>query len=97
MTLEIILTPYIMFGFVTVKYVWLPTSILNNVGSTVDPSLSLLNFKYVITHVGDVFQLNILNIFKTALAYFDYDMNIPLSYCWTSMPVKYFISPKSFI
>ena len=81
MNLEISLTPYMMSGLVAVKYIRLPTSLLNNVGSTVDPSSSLLNFKPVITGVGDVLQLDILNHFKTALAYFDYDISIPLSDC----------------
>ena len=79
MNLEIILTPYMMSGIVAVKYIRLPTSILNSVGSTVGPSSSLLNFKLVITGVGDVLQLEILNIFKTSLAYLDGDINIPLS------------------
>ena len=57
-----------MFGLVAVKYIRLLTNLLNNVGSTVDPSSSLLNFKPVITGVGDVLQLDMLNIFKTSLA-----------------------------
>src|SRR5229473_6867085 len=81
MNLEIRLTPYIMSGLVAVKYIRLPTSLLNSVGSTVDPSSSLLNFKPVITSVGAVLQLDMLNIFKTSLAYFDYDIKIPLSNC----------------
>ena len=67
MNLEIRLTPYMMFGLITVKYIRLPISILNNVGSTVDPSSSLLNFKHVITGVGVSLQLDILNLFKIAL------------------------------
>ena len=58
-----------MSGLVVVKYIRLPTSLLNNVGSIVDPSSSLLNFKPVITSVGDVLQLDMLNIFKNSLAY----------------------------
>ena len=81
MNIEIKLTPYMMFGLVTVKYIRLQTSLLNSVGFTVDPSSSLLNFKPVITSVGDVLQLDILNLFKTALAYFDCDIKIPLSDC----------------
>ena len=69
----------------------------NIVGSTVDPSSSFLNFKHFITCVGDVLQLDILNIFKIALAYFSYDIKLPLLDCWTSMPRKKFISPKSII
>ena len=79
--LEIILTPYMMSGLFDVKYIRLPTILLNNVGSIVDPSSSLLNFKHVIIGVGAVLQLEILNIFKTSLAYFDYDINIPVSDC----------------
>ena len=97
MNLEIRLTPYIMSGFVVVKYKRLPTSLLNSVGYTLDPSSSLLNFKPVIIGVGDDLQLDILNIFKTVLAYFECDIKIPLSDYWTSMPRKKFMSPKSFI
>ena len=97
MNLEIRLTPYMMYGLVVVKYIRLPTILLNSVGSTVDPSSSLLNFKPVIIGVGDVLQLDILNIFKNSLAYLDCDINIPLSYYWNSMPRKNFISPKSII
>ena len=82
---------------VDVKYIRLPTSLLNNVGCTVDPSLSLLNFKPVITGVGVLLQLEILNIFKTALLYFYCDINMPFSNRWTSMPRKIFISPRSII
>ena len=78
MNLEIKLTPYMMFGLVTIKYVRIPTIILNIVGYIVDASSSLLNFKLVITSVGLVLQLDILNIFKIALAYLDCDINIPL-------------------
>ena len=81
MNLEIRLTPYMMFGLVAVKYIRLLTSLLNSVGLTVDPSSSLLNFKPVITGVGAVLQLDMLNIFKISLAYFDYDIKIPLPYC----------------
>ena len=79
MNLEIRLTPYIMSGLVAIKYIRLPTSLLNSIGSTVDPSSSLLNFKPVITGVGAVFQLHVLNIFKTSLAFLGCDINIPLS------------------
>ena len=79
MNLEIRLTPYMMSSLVFVKYIRLPTNLLNIVGSTVDPSSSLLNIKLVIIGVGDVLQFDILNLFKTALAYFHYDINIPLS------------------
>ena len=78
MNLEIRLTPYIMSGFVAVKYIRLPTSLLNSIGSIVDPSSSLLNFKPVIIGVGVVLQLDMLNIFKTSLAYLYCDINIPL-------------------
>ena len=78
MNLEIRLTPYIMSGLIDVKYIRLPTSLLNIVGSIVDHSSSLLNFKPVITGVRDVLQLDMLNIFKTLLAYLDCDINIPL-------------------
>ena len=88
MNLEIRLTPYMMSGLVAVKYIRLPTSLLNKVGSTADPSSSLLNFKLVITSVGVVLQLYILNLFKNALAYFDCDIQISLSHCWISNPRK---------
>ena len=67
-----------MSGLVTVKYIRLPTNLLNIVGSTVDPSSSLLNLKPVIIGVGVVFQLDILNLFENECAYFDCDINIPL-------------------
>ena len=70
MNVEIRLTPYIMFGLVAIKYIRLQTSLLNSVGSGVDPSSSLLNFKHIITGVGDVLQLDMLNVFKTLVAYF---------------------------
>ena len=81
MNLEIKLTPYMMFGLIVVKYIRMPTSLLNSVGYTVDPSSSLLDFKLVITGVGVVLQLNMLNLFKNSLAYFYCDKNIPLSDC----------------
>ena len=86
-----------MYGLVVIKYIRLPTSLLNSIGSTVDPSSSLLNFKPIITGVEFVLQLDIFNLYKIALAYLDCDINIPLSDCWTSMPRKNFISPKSVI
>ena len=52
MNLEIKLTPYMISSLVAVKYISLATNLLNIVGSTVDPSSSLLNFKHVITSVG---------------------------------------------
>ena len=71
-----------MMSFLVVfKYIRLPTILLNNIGSTVDPSSSLLNFKPVITGVGDVLQLYKLNLFKTSLAYCDRDIKISLSDC----------------
>jgi len=70
---------YIMSSLVFVKYIRLPTNLLNLVGSTVDPLSSLLNIKLVITGVGEVLQFDNLNLFKTALAYFHCDINIPLS------------------
>ena len=81
MKLEFRLTPYIMSGIVAIKYIRLPASLLNSVGSIVDPSSSLLNFQPVLTGVGDVLQLDMLNIFKTSLTYLDRDIKIPLSYC----------------
>ena len=76
--IEIKPTPYMISHLVTVKYIRLATILLNNVGSTVDPSSYLLNFKHVITGVGVVLQVDMLNLFKTTLAYFDYDIKIPL-------------------
>ena len=81
MNLEIKISPYIMSGLIVVKYIRLPTRLLNSVGSIVDPSSSFLNFKLVITSVGALFQLDMLNLFKTSLAYLDYDIKIPLSDC----------------
>ena len=64
MNLDIRITPYMMSGLVDVKYISPPIILLNSVGSTVDPSSSLLNFKHVITGVGAVLQLDMLNNFK---------------------------------
>lgn len=69
-----------MFGLVTFKYISLPSSLLNNIGSIVDPSSSLLNFKRVINGVGDTLQLDIFS-FLIALAYLECDKNIPPSDC----------------
>ena len=94
MNLEIRLTPYIMSSLVTVKYIRLPTSLLNNVGYTIDPSSSLLNLKPAIIGVGVVLQLDILNLFKIVLAYLECDIQIPLSDYSTSIPRKNYMSPK---
>ena len=88
MNIEIRLTPYMMSSLVVVKYIRMPTNLLNSVGFAVDTSSSLLNFKPVIIGVGADLQLDILNIFKIVLAYLDHDIKIPLSYCWTSIPRK---------
>ena len=86
-----------MSSLVIVKYIRLPSGLLNSVGSTFDPSSSLLNFEPIITGVEAVLQLDILNIFKTSLAYLECDINIPVLDYWTSIPRKNFISPKSVI
>ena len=52
MNLEIRLTPYMIYGLVTVKYTRLPAILLIIVGSTIDPSSSLLDFKPFISGVG---------------------------------------------
>ena len=57
MNIEIRITPYMMSGLVAIKYIMLPTTLLNNVSSTVDPSSSLFNFKHVIIGVGGDLQL----------------------------------------
>ena len=69
MNMEIKLTPYIISGLVAVRYMRLPTNLLNRVGLTSDPSSSLLNFVLVATGVGTGFQLSILNLFGKSLAY----------------------------
>ena len=81
MNLEIKLTPYMMSSLIALKYIRPQRNLLNSVGSTVDPSSSLLNFKHDITSVGVTLQLEILNIFKIALAYFDCDIKILLLDC----------------
>ena len=53
MNLEMRVTSHMMSGLVAIKYIRLLTSLLNNLGSTVDPSSSLLNYKPVISGVGD--------------------------------------------
>ena len=81
MSLEIRITPYMMYGLVALRYIILPTNLLNSVGSTFDPSSSMLNFNLVITSFGDALQLAKLNLFKIPFAYLDCDINIPLSDC----------------
>ena len=81
MNLEIKVTPYMMFDLVAINYIRLPTSLLNSIGSTVDPSSFLLNFKPIITSVRVGLKLGMLNLFKNSLAYLDYDINILLSNC----------------
>ena len=80
MNLEIKLTPYIISGLVTVRYIRLPTSLLNSVGSTLDPLSSLLNFNPIMTSVGVAFEFIILNLFNISCAYLDYEINIPVLY-----------------
>ena len=83
-----------MSGLVAVKHIRSPASLLNNVGSTVDPSSSLLNFKHVITGVVAVLQINMLIFFLNTLTYFDYDMKIQISDCWTSNPRNNLLAPN---
>ena len=52
-----------MSSLVDVKCIRLPTSLLNSVGSTVDPSSSLLNFKLVINGVGVLFPIRPVKYF----------------------------------
>jgi hypothetical protein len=97
MNLEIRLTPYIMSGLVVVRYIRLPTSLLNSVGSTLDPLSSLLSFNPVMTGVGAAFEFTILNLFNISCAYLDYEINISVLDCCTSILRKYLISLKSVI
>ena len=50
-------------GLAAVKYIRLPTILLNNIGSTFDPSSSLFNFKLAITSFWNTLELDKLNIF----------------------------------
>jgi hypothetical protein len=97
MNLEIRLTPYIISSLVVVSYIRLPTSILNSVGSTLDPLSSFLNFNPIMTGVGAAFEFTILNLFNISCAYLDCEINIPVLDWCTSIPIKYLISPKSVI
>jgi len=78
MNLEIRLTPYIISGLVVVKYIRLPTSLLNSVESTLDPSSSFLQFNPDMTGVGAAFEFINLNLFKISCAYLDCEINIPI-------------------
>ena len=77
MILEIRITPYMMFGLVAVKYIRLPTILLNNVGTTLVPSSPLLNFNHVMIDVKVALHFTILNLFKNSFAYLDCEINIP--------------------
>ena len=94
MNFEIMLTPYIISGLVVVRYIRLPTILLNSVGSTLDPSSSLLNFNHVMTGVGDALEFFMLNLFIISCAYLDCEINISVLDWWTSIPRKYLISPN---
>ena len=84
-------------GLIVVKYTRLPTILLNSIGSIVDPSSSLLNFKPVITSIGVDLQLEILNIFKmylhTLTMIYKHHFHTIRNQC----PKKNFMSPKSVI
>jgi hypothetical protein len=80
MNLEMRLTPYIISGLVVVKYIRLPTNLLNIVGSTLDPSSSLFNFNHVMTGVGATLEFIILTLFNISCAYLDCEINIPSLY-----------------
>ena len=86
-----------MSGLIIVKCTRLPTILLNSIGSIVDPSSSLLNFKPVITSIGVDLQLEILNIFKmylhTLTVIYKYHFQTARNQC----PKKNFMSPKSVI
>ena len=80
MSLEIRLTPYIISNLVVVRYIRLPTSLLNSVGYTFDPLSSLLDFNPIMIGVGIAFEFIILNHFNISCAYLDYEINIPVLY-----------------
>jgi hypothetical protein len=69
MNLEIKLTSYIMSGLMEVRYMRLPTNLLNRIGSTLGPTSSLVSFVPVAIGVGDGLQFIILNLFNTSMAY----------------------------
>jgi hypothetical protein len=78
MNLEIRLTPYIISGLVAARYIRLHTSLLNGVGSTLDPLSSLLNFNPIMTGVGYALEFTILNLFNISCTYLDCEINIPV-------------------
>jgi hypothetical protein len=80
MNLEIRLTPYIISCLVVVRYITLPTSLLNSVGYTLDSLSSLLDFNPIMIGVGIAFEFIILNLFNISCAYLDYEINIPVLY-----------------
>ena len=86
--LEIRLTTCIRSGQVVVKYIKLPTILLYSVGFTRLVQPSLLNFKPISIGVGATLLFFILNLSKIYLAYFSWEMKIPLCICFTSMPIK---------
>jgi hypothetical protein len=77
MNLEVMLTPYIILELVYVRYIRLPTNLLNSVGSTLDPSSSLLSFNHVMTDVASALEFIMLNIFNISCVYLDCEINIP--------------------
>ena len=86
-----------MSGLIVVKYTRLPTILLNSVGSIVDPSPSLLNFKPVITSIGVDLQLEILHIFKMYLHNFTVIYKYHFQTARNQCPKKKFMNPKSVI
>jgi hypothetical protein len=74
--LQIGLTPYIISSIVVVRYIRLPTSVLNCVGSTFDPLSSFLNFNHVMIGVGATLEFIMVNIFKIACAYLNCEINM---------------------
>ena len=80
-----------------VRYIRLLTSLLNSVGSTLDPLSSLLNFNTVMTGVGVDFEFTILNIFNISYAYLECEINMQVLDWYTYIPKEYIISLKSVI
>ena len=71
--------------------------LLYNVGLTFLLQYSLLNFNPMIVGVDDDLMFYILNLVKTSATYFDWEIEIPFSVFFTSMPKKYLNKPKSVI
>ena len=70
MNMELKLTIYMIFGLVALRYMGLPTNLLNNFRFASAPLSSLLSLVHVAIGVGVSLQSFILNVFRKSNANF---------------------------